>query len=394
MSMIISENDALPPAPSVDRLHPAKITLKERYLLTGEGSSKHTFHVVLDLKNSPIHFKVGDSIGIYPENDPILVQHLIHAMKASGDEPIVDNRSKTTYTLRAFLTSKANLSRLTSSFLKLFYEYEPSHDKKNDLQRLLQPDNKPLLSQYLHSHDPLDLFKEYANATLPLQEICTQFGPLLPRFYSVASSQVWNKDEVHLTVALFTFSHSGQQRFGVGSHFLCHLAHPEETPILAYVQPSSHFTLPKEGSTPIIMVGPGTGVAPFRAFMQERISTKAQGKNWLFFGERNRSSDFFYEKEWMDLVHAGKLKLDLAFSRDQEEKIYVQHRMQENGKELWQWLQEGAYFYVCGDAHRMAKDVETTLLQIAQEQGNMSEEAAKLYIKTLRSEKRYLADVY
>ncbi|MES2121727.1 MAG: sulfite reductase [Chlamydiota bacterium] len=392
--MIISENNEPPSTATVSRLNPATLTLKERVLLTGPDSTKHTYHVVLDLKNSPIRFKVGDSIGIYPENDPILVQHLIDAMKATGDEPIEDVRSKTMFTLRDFLTRKANLSRVTSSFLKLFYAYEPSHDKKNDLERLLQPDNKPLLSQFLHSHDPLDLFKEYAQAELPLQEICTQFGPLLPRFYSVASSQHWTKEEVHLTVALFTFSHSGQQRYGVGSHFLCQLAQAGSTPIPAYVQPAPHFTLPEDDASPIIMVGPGTGVAPFRAFMQDRIARNAPGKNWLFFGERNRTSDFFYEKEWDAYVNEGKLKLELAFSRDQSEKIYVQHRMLENAKDLWSWLQEGAYFYVCGDAHRMAKDVESTLITIAQEQGNLSEEAAKYYIKTLRSDKRYLADVY
>ncbi len=392
--MIISENNELPSTSLVSRLNPATLTLKERVLLTGPGSTKHTYHVVLDLKNSPIRFKVGDSIGIYPENDPILVQHLIDAMKATGDEPIEDIRSKTQFTLRDFLTRKANLSRVTSSFLKLFYTYEPSHDKKNDLGRLLQPDNKPLLSQFLHAHDPLDLFKEYAQARLPLQEICTQFGPLLPRFYSVASSQHHIQDEVHLTVALFTFSHSGQQRYGVGSHFLCQLAQTGSTPIPAYVQPAPHFTLPENDAAPIIMVGPGTGVAPFRAFMQDRIARRASGKNWLFFGERNRTSDFFYEKEWETYMNEDKLRLDLAFSRDQSDKIYVQHRMLENAKDLWHWLQEGAYFYVCGDAHRMAKDVESTLITIAQQQGNMSEEAAKYYIKTLRSDKRYLADVY
>jgi sulfite reductase (NADPH) flavoprotein alpha-component len=202
------------------------------------------------------------------------------------------------------------------------------------------------------------------------------------------------KDEVHLTVALFSFTHQAEQRYGVGSHFLCHLATPKKTPVPIYVQPAHHFTLPSDSDTPIIMVGPGTGIAPYRAFMQERMIQGASGKNWLFFGERNRKSDYFYEEEFEKLKSDGKLRLDLAFSRDQKEKIYVQHKMYENARDLWAWLQDGAYFYVCGDAHRMAKDVEHSLQNIVQKQGNMSEEAARAYVKALRTQKRYLADVY
>ncbi len=384
--MIISE--------TIDRLHPVNATIKERYSLTKPESTKHTVHISLDLSHAPIRFKVGDSIGIYGQNDPRLVRHLIEAMKASGEELIVDPRSQQTLSLWEFLSFKANLSRLTSSFLKLFHEYEPEHDKKNSLHRLLQSENKPLLSQYLSTHDPLDLFKEYRDVNAPLQELCVQFGPLLPRFYSVASSQLLFEKEAHLTVALFTFSHQGEQRFGVASHFLCNLAKLHDTPVPIYVQPAHHFTLPSDDSIPIIMIGPGTGVAPYRAFMQERIFKNAPGKNWLFFGERNRHSDYFYQHDWEHWVAQDKLKLDLAFSRDQSEKIYVQHKMLENAKDLWAWIEDGAYFYVCGDAHRMAKDVETTLQHIIQTQGQMSEEAAKLYIKNMRTNKRYLTDVY
>jgi len=378
----------------IDRLHPARATIKERFPLTGPTSTKHTFHISLDISQAPIQFKVGDSIGIYPQNDPLLVEHLIQAMKAQASDPILDPRSGTPLTLWEFLSFKANLSRLTSSFLKLFYEYEPLHDKKNHLHRLLQQENKPLLTQYLASHDPLDLFREYQDTATPLQELCAQFGPLLPRFYSIASSKQLFKEEVHLTVALFTFTHQQELRYGVGSHFLCHLANIGKTEIPIYVQPAPHFTLPSDPSAPIIMIGPGTGVAPFRAFLQERIEQGAPGKNWLFFGERNRASDYFYEKEFEQWRLEGKLRLDLAFSRDQEEKIYVQHRMQENAQEIWAYLQEGAYFYVCGDAHRMAKDVEHTLQQIAATQGAMSPEEARAYVKSLRTQKRYLTDIY
>ena len=378
----------------IDRHHPISAFIKERFLLTKQGSTKQTFHISLDFGQHPIRFKVGDSIGVHAQNDPRLVQHLIEAMKAKGDEQIADPRSGAPSTLWNFLSYKANLSRLTSSFLKLFYECECGHDKKNRLHHLLQQENKPLLSQFLSAHDPLDLFKEYQEVQAPLQDLCNQFGPLLPRFYSVASSQLVYKNEVHLTVALFTFNHQGEQRYGVGSHFLCNLASIAETPVPIYVQPAHYFTLPQDDHAPIIMVGPGTGVAPYRAFMQERAAKGAQGKNWLFFGERNRQSDYFYESDWARWTSEGQLRVDLAFSRDQADKVYVQHKMLENAKELWAWLEEGAYFYVCGDAHHMAKDVEAALQKIVQQQAPMTEEDAKIYVKNLRAQKRYLADVY
>jgi sulfite reductase (NADPH) flavoprotein alpha-component len=379
---------------SIDKSNPFPATIKERFPLTKPGSSKETYHVALDLSHSGIEFKSGDSLGIFGQNDPMLVEHVLQAMKASGEEPILDTRSNQTFPIRHFLSFKANLSRLTSSFLKLLYEYETVHDKKNDLHRLLQTENKPLLSQYLQSHDPLDLLKEYAGVQAPLQELCAQFGPLLPRFYSVASSLKALPNEVHLTVALFTYTHAGEQRYGVASHFLNHLAHEGITPVPIYVLPAHNFRLPEDPHTPIIMVGPGTGVAPFRAFLQERIACNAPGKNWLFFGECHRKFDFFYEDFWTQLVQDGSLRLDLAFSRDQAEKVYVQHKMYENAADLWAWLQEGAYFYVCGDAHHMAKDVDAMLQRIAKEQGNLTDDAAKAYVKQLRTEKRYLLDVY
>ncbi len=391
--MIISP-ETLSGNATINKENPAQVCIRERFLLTQEGSSKKTFHISLSIENSGISFKVGDSIAIFAENDPILVSHLISALNATGEEIILDPRSQQEISLRTFLSKKANLSRLSSSFLKLFYEHETLHKKKNQLHQLLQQENKPLLSQYLSAHDPLDLFKEFQEINAPLQEVCAQFGPLLPRFYSVASSQLSHPNHVDLVVALFTFTHSGEQRFGVASHFLCNRAKVEETPISIYVQRAHHFTIPVDDSTPIIMIGPGTGVGAFRGFMQERITRGAQGKNWLFFGERNRKTDFFYRDYWNSLVKEGKLRLDLAFSRDQSEKVYVQNRMMQSASELWDWLQNGAYFYVCGDANRMAKDVESTLVQIAIEQGSMSEEAGKAYVKSLRAQKRYLADVY
>ncbi|MES2344315.1 MAG: sulfite reductase [Chlamydiota bacterium] len=378
----------------IDKAHPFFAKIKDRYLLTKPGSTKETYHIVLDTTGSGIDFKVGDSIGVFAQNDPILVQHLLEALRAKGSEPIHDLRSGNTFPIRQFLTTKANLSRLTSSFLKLVHEYEMEHDKKNHLHRLLQTENKPLLSQYLTAHDPLDLFKEYQDVNIPLQAICEQFGPLLPRFYSLASSLKAFPDELHLTVAVFTFTHGGEKRFGVASHFLSHLAEIGKTEVPIYVQTSHVFRLPENPDAPIIMIGPGTGVAPYRAFMQERIAQNASGKNWLFFGERNESTDFFYKDYWQKLVQENQLRLDVAFSRDQEEKIYVQHRLYAHAQEIWSWIQEGAFLYVCGDAHRMAKDVEATLQRIAIEQGGLTEPAAKAYFKELRTTRRYLLDVY
>lgn len=375
---------------SPSRTSPALLTLKERRLLTPPPSSKTTFHI--RLRSQGIPFKVGDSLAIFAKNDPRLVRHLIDAIHARGDEIITDPRSQQEMSLEQFLSTKANLARLTSSFLKFFHTYD--QEQNTLLDHLLQPENRAKLSAYLAEHDPLDLCKASPHTELPLQEFCAQFSPLLPRFYSIASSPLAEPDAIDLTVALFTFTHAGEARFGVASHFLCYLADPDTTSIPAYVQSSPHFTLPEDANTPIIMIGPGTGVAPFRAFLQERIARGASGKNWLFFGERNRATDFFYADEFITWAANDHLRLDVAFSRDQSEKLYVQHKMQENSKDLWAWLQEGAYFYVCGDAERMAKDVEAMLVAIAQQEGNLTLDGAHDYVRRLRTEKRYLADVY
>jgi len=319
-----------------------------------------------------MEFKVGDSIGIYGSNDPVLVARLLEAFGASGNETVIDPRSQQPMSLSGFLLHRANLSRLDSAFVQALGG--PYEDK-----------------QFLAAHDPLDALRLFPGASY--QELLPHFAPLLPRFYSVASSPALHPEEVHLTVSLSEYEHRGEKRYGVASHFLCHLAEIGKTPVPSYVQPTAHFTLP-QGDAPIIMIGPGTGVAPFRGFLQERLARQSQGRNWLFFGERSRATDFFYEEFWTPLAASEKLRLDLAFSRDQEEKIYVQHRMLQNGQDLWRWIQEGAHFYVCGEADPMAKDVEAALRTILQTQGNLSEQEAHGYIKSMRKEKRYLIDVY
>lgn len=372
---------------NIDRNSPAFATIKERYSLTKTGSTKQTWHITLDIANSPIDFHPGDSVGIYAQNDPTLVEHLIQAMQASPHDPIIHKRSGEKLTLSDFLTHHANLSRIGSSFLKLIYEREAN----GQIAALLQPENKDQLRAFLSEHDPLDLLRDYSKSKLPLQEVCDQFGPLLPRFYSVASSKYAQKETLDLTVALFTWMQGDEKRYGVASHFLCNLAEIDKTPIPLFVQPAHHFRLPQDHQTDIIMIGPGTGIAPFRAFMQERQYHGAKGNHWLFFGERNRESDFFYEHEWNN--HEN-LKVHTAFSRDQADKIYVQHRMLENGAELYEWIQGGAHLYLCGDAKVMAKDVEKTLHQIICTHGQIDEPEAKEFLKDLKKSGRFLLDVY
>jgi sulfite reductase (NADPH) flavoprotein alpha-component len=215
--------------------------------------------------------------------------------------------------------------------------------------------------------------------------------PLLPRFYSIASSHKVTPNEIHLTVALVKYEADGNLRHGVATNYLAHIAQMHTPSVPIYLQPNHGFTLPAKHETPIIMIGPGTGVAPFRGFLFERLACQAPGKNWLFFGECNKAHDFFYENDW---IKFNNLRLTTAFSRDQEHKVYVQHKMLEHARELYEWITSGAYLYVCGDAHRMAKDVEATLHQILQEQGKMDEAGAKAFVKQLRTDKRYLRDVY
>jgi sulfite reductase (NADPH) flavoprotein alpha-component len=262
------------------------------------------------------------------------------------------------------------------------------------LEDLLAEGQRERLLHYLHSHELWDLLLSHPRAAFTPQELADLLPPLLPRFYSIASSKQVVGEEVHLTVALTHFETREIRRHGVGSYFLCHSAPLGTRCVPTYLHPSNGFTLPSEEHIPIIMVGPGTGVAPFRGFMQERLVSGSKAKSWLFFGDWHKDFDFLYDDFWNHLSAIGQLKLECAFSRDQAEKVYVQHKMLENAGEIWSWLSEGAYIYVCGDAERMAKEVDQVLHHIVKEEGGYSEEAAKAFLKKLRTEKRYLRDVY
>lgn len=369
----------------------AKLTCRE--LLCKPGSRKITYHLVLSLKGSGITYEVGDSIGIWPINDPHLVERTLKAMHASGDEIVLDKEGQS-FDLKEFLAKKANLSDVSRKFLQEIQTRQTSPDRKNFYADLLSDLGKERLKAYLEERELWDILHENPEVTFSIEELCRLLMPLLPRFYSIASAQSVVGEEVHLTVALLNYDSLGVMRRGVCTHYLCDLATLGVANIPVFIQPHKGFTTPENPKTPLIMIGPGTGVAPFRAFMQERQAKEALGKHWLFFGEWNQEYDFFYEDYWRELESQEKLRVHTAFSRDQEHKVYVQHRMLENGKELFAWLEEGAILYVCGDAQSMAKDVEYALYHIIKEHGSIDDEAVKAYIKRLRSEKRYLRDVY
>jgi sulfite reductase (NADPH) flavoprotein alpha-component len=370
------------------RTNPFHSRIKERFPLTGLGSTKMTYHISLDIAKSGISFKVGDSIGVLPTNDPKVVDQILDRIAINGKEEYFDPRSNMTWTIREYLLHKANLSRVNPTFFKLLCEKEKTRPE------LFLAENKTKLTTYLDSHTLIELLDLHNSGVISPSEFCKPLMPLMPRFYSIASSQKVFPDEIHLTVAYVSYVTNGQRRFGIGSHFLCDLAIEDKTQIPIYLQPSNHFTLPSDPMASIILIGPGTGIAPYRAFLQERIATSAAGRNWIFFGERNRSTDFYYSDFWLELEKQGRIRLDLAFSRDQNQKVYVQNRLIENKKSVWNWIQQGAILYVCGNAEKMAKDVDAALQSIAQEEGGFSFEDARLYLKSLRNEKRYLLDVY
>ena len=359
--------------------NPFSTKIIKRHILTNEGSTKRTYHITLDLGHLAISYKPGDSIAIFPENNQEDVQALLKALNLRGDEKITDPRSKAIYTISYFLKTKANLIRIPPSLLKL-----------TDNPLLLGSKNKKARAQFINTYHLIEFFQMYP-LNLPLQELISYFFYLVPRFYSIASSPKVSPRSVDLLVASVTYKHGQKKRQGLGSYFLCQLAQIHETPIYAYLHPTSHFILPKNGTTPIIMIGSGTGVAPYRAFLQQRKTEEAKGLNWLIFGERNKKTDYYYQSFFESLEKKNFLRLDLAFSRDQKEKLYVQHILLKQGKLIWETLQNNAHIYICGDALHMAKDVMNALHMIIETYGKTD---TKRYIKELKSSKKLLLDVY
>jgi len=377
-----------------DRPFPARIS--ESRLLNKPGSAKETCHFVVDLRGSGLRYKAGDSLGIFPSNRASEVDELLHRLGATGSELVSPAALKlpAPATLRSVLTDKLALAKPTRRFLEALAAKAVDADEKARLAGLLAPESKDVLASFLEQREFVDLLTEFPSARLTPAEFVDHLRKLMPRLYSIASSAKLYPSDVHLTVAIVRYETNNRKRVGVCSTFLADRAQVGATPVPVFVS-DSHFGPPEDGAKDCIMIGPGTGIAPFRAFLQDRVASGATGRNWLFFGDQKRGTDFLYEEEWADYLAKKQLtRLDTAFSRDQLLKVYVQDRMRENAAELWRWLQGGAFFYVCGDAKRMAKDVDTALHQIIAEQGGMALEQATEYVKAMKKEKRYQRDVY
>lgn len=384
---------ASPPATAYSRKHPFPAPLLENHPLNAKGSAKDTRHISISLQGSGLEYKPGDALGVVPRNCYELVDRVILALNCLGNEKIVLEGGQAAI-LRSALLSNLDLRRAPIRLLENLKEDARNPGEKRRLADLLGDGAKA--REYLEGKDALDVLEDFPHTRLDAQRLVECLGKLAPRLYSISSSPRENPGEVHLTVGIVRYASGagGRIRRGVASTFLAERV-PLGMPVPVFVQPSSHFALPAKPGVPIIMVGPGTGIAPFRAFLQERRVLGDPGKNWLFFGDQCRRYDFLYGEEFVAWKESGFLtRMDLAFSRDQEAKIYVQDRMLENARDLWAWLEEGAHFYVCGDARRMAKDVEAALLKIIAGESGKGPDHAREYLDGMKAGKRYLRDVY
>jgi len=383
-----------PPFSPYTKDNPLAAKLLENRVLNKDGSSKDTRHLVVDIAGSGLAYKVGDSLGIYPANRSQLVEEVIDLLGATGNEPVLPARLTAAISLRDALTTKVSLSSPTKKILETLAAKTTDPKEKEQLAGLLAPEAKEALELFLGQREYLDLLEEFPGAKLTPQEFIDHLRRLMPRLYSIASSPKMYPGQVHLTVAPVRYESNGRRRYGVCSTFLADRVTRRKTPVPVFVA-ESHFGLPTDLTKDVIMIGPGTGIAPFRAFVQERIATNAPGRNWLFFGDQHAATDYLYGDEWKKFLAEGRVaRVDLAFSRDQAKKVYVQDRMREAATELWTWIKGGAYFYVCGDAHRMAKDVDLALHEVIAQQGGMDAAAAADYVKQMKKDKRYQRDVY
>ncbi|MBL4910471.1 MAG: assimilatory sulfite reductase (NADPH) flavoprotein subunit [Alteromonadaceae bacterium] len=381
-SVMVAENQ-------YDKENPftAEFSLSQK--ITGRDSNKDVRHIEIDLAGSGLTYQVGDALGVYFENDTVLVAELITALGFSADEEVQLNDKK--FTLAQVLTSELEITQTAANFVEFWAK------QSADKSLLALVDDKKALREFSNSHQVIEVVALVA-ATVNAQQFVDALRKITPRLYSIASSQSEVEDEVHLTVALVEYQQGDKTRAGGASSFLGKRLE-QGGKVKVFVEHNNNFRLPENTETPVIMIGPGTGVAPFRAFMQEREALNDDGaelgKSWLFFGDQTFTQDFLYQVEWQNYLKSGLLtKLDVAFSRDQAEKIYVQDRLQENAAEVYLWLEQGAHLYICGDANRMAKDVHQTLVNIVVEQGGKTSEQAETYLKTLRINKRYQKDVY
>jgi sulfite reductase (NADPH) flavoprotein alpha-component len=372
------------------RTNPFKAEVLENLNLNGRGSNKETRHLELSLEGSGLTYSPGDSLGIYPENDPTLVNMVLQEMKWDPEEIVTVNKKGDVRPLKEALTSHFEITVLTKPLL----EQASKLTANQELTDLLAAGNEAKLKEYIEGRDLLDLVRSFGPWAVSTQEFISILRKMPGRLYSIASSLSANPDEVHLTIGAVRYQTHGRDRSGVCSILCAERLQPGDT-LPIYIQHNENFKLPEKPDTPIIMVGPGTGIAPFRSFIQEREEAGVEGKSWLFFGDQHFVTDFLYQTEWQKWLKDGVLtKMDVAFSRDTDEKVYVQHRMFEQSKELFEWLEEGAVVYICGDEKHMAHDVHTTLIDIIEKEGSMSRDQAEQYLADMQQQKRYQRDVY
>jgi sulfite reductase (NADPH) flavoprotein alpha-component len=387
---VVAETSPAAPVTSAYGLkNPFSAEVLENILLNGKGSAKETVHVELSLAGSGLSYEPGDALAVIPTNADDVVADLLKAAQLTGNEEI-DTKATGKKSLAEALRHDLDITGLSRSVLTKLHEASP-HPQ---LTALLDEAAKDQLKDYHYGREIIDAITDFAPNGLPAQTLASLLRKLPPRLYSIASSPLAHPEEVHLTVAAVRYHSHGRDRKGVASTFLADTAHTGQS-VKIYTHANKNFRLPASGDTPLIMVGPGTGIAPFRAFVEHRAELGHSGKNWLFFGDQRYMFDFLYQLEWQEHLKNGTLThLDVAFSRDQPEKIYVQQRMREKSRALYDWLQNGAHFYVCGDASRMAHDVHEALIALYQQHGNLTREAAEAELEALKKAKRYQRDVY
>tara|TARA_B100000945_G_scaffold241583_1_gene197626 strand:+ start:1791 stop:3098 length:1308 start_codon:yes stop_codon:yes gene_type:complete len=417
--------------------NPYSSRITVNYVLNGKSSKKETRHIVFDLGDSGLEYKAGDALGVFPTCPPDLVESLLEKLGCPPDEIVTIKDEE--IELRNALLQKCEIHRLSKRFIEGLAPHFSSNSsgiqmrivtrsRKNssglivedwhsssdeDLPEYYTPlgpiddpekalwtslvNDSQMMEDYIWSRDYLDFFEDFPNLRLDAQEFVDSVDALKPRLYSIASSPDFEPGTVHLTVGIVRYNHHERDRTGLTTGFLADRCVAEESIVPVFMSPTRSFVLPEDGSTDIIMVGPGTGIAPFRAFLQQRAIDGASGKNWLFFGDWTEEGEYYYRDEIESWKSDGNLeRIDLAWSREGEEKVYVQHLMENNGAEIWARIDAGGYFYVCGDKNYMAKDVHKTLIRICAQHGNMSDEEAAHYVeqRMMKDEKRYLRDVY
>ena len=378
------------PATEYSRTNPFEAEVLENLNLNGRGSDRETRHLELSLEGSGMDYEPGDCLAVYPRNHPRLVDELIEAMGWNGDELVPVNKNGDERPLRDALSASFEITVLTKPLL----EQAAKLTQNGALQELVSEGREADLRAYASGRDLLDLVQDYGLKGVPAKSFVSILRKLPARQYSIASSSKANPGEVHLTIRKVQYEAHGRERYGVCSTFASERLQPGDT-VPVYVHQNPNFKMPSNPDTPLIMIGPGTGVAPFRSFLAEREEIGASGKTWLFYGDQHFSTDFLYQTDWQRWLKDGVLtRMDVAFSRDTDKKVYVQHRMLEKSKELYQWLQEGASVYVCGDEKRMAHDVHAALAAIIEREGGFSPEEAAEYLSRMQQDKRYQRDVY